>query len=123
MRWDPLAKPVSEADTLFLPDLSSWQAVERQDGFFGGHHNETSEIVKDKYDFGRGKFGPAIRPKAGDDPTFVGYGADGLMPSDEFTIELWARSEAPCVEQHLYCVGATGQAVRSCDTGRLTPFP
>jgi hypothetical protein len=28
-----LVKPVREADTLFLPDLSSWKAVEREGGF------------------------------------------------------------------------------------------
>ena len=74
--WDPMARPVGEADTLFLPDLSSWQSVAAEGGFLWGHHDETSEKVKDKYAFGRGRFGPAIKPRPGDDWTPVNFATD-----------------------------------------------
>jgi len=91
--WDSVARPAREPDTLFLPDLSSAETIQHAGGFLWGHHNETSEQVRDKYDFGPGRFGAAVKPKTGDDWTFVVYPQDGLIPQDEFTIEFWAKAE------------------------------
>jgi hypothetical protein len=85
--WNPLARPEREADTVFLPDLTSLETIDRSGGFLWGHHNETSAQVKEKFAFGPGRFGPAVRPKPGDDWTFVAFPQDGLIPRDEFTME------------------------------------
>jgi len=93
-RWDPLAKPVREPDTLFRPDFTSWKTIEAEGGFLAGPHDKTSEQVKDNFEFGPGKFGPAVRGKPGP-YNFVFYPVDGLLDAAEFTLEFQARSDKP----------------------------
>jgi len=100
--WQPMEKPVREKDTLFFPDLSSRQTITNDGGFLFGHANETSEMVEKNFEFGAGKFGPAVKAKPVDSATgkpgvynCVQYPIDGLLASDEFTIEFWIRPTEP----------------------------
>ncbi len=92
--WKPDTQPVREADTLFLPDLTSLQTIVSEGGFLCGPSDKTSEQVKDNYEFGPGKFGPGVKSKPGQH-TYVFYPVDGLLGADEFTIEFWARWDQP----------------------------
>lgn len=92
--WHPMEKPVRESDTLFLPDLTSRQTITNDGGFLFGHANETSEMTEKNFEFGQGKFGPAVKAKPGG-YNLVQYPVDGLVASDEFTIEFWMRSAEP----------------------------
>lgn len=94
VKWDPGARPTREADTLFLPDFSSWQKIEAEGGFLAGPSGKTSEHVKDNFEFGPGKFGPAVKGKSGP-YNFVFYPVNGLLDADEFTLEFWARWDKP----------------------------
>lgn len=92
--WHPLERPQREADTLFLPDFSSWKTIDAEGGVLAGPQNMTSEQVQDNYEFGPGKFGPAVRAKPGKF-NFIFYPVDGLLDGEEFTIEFWAKWEKP----------------------------
>ena len=89
--WDPAQRPRREADTLFLPDLRSVQTITAAGGFLRGPHGATSKQAQSQYEFGRGRFGPGVRPKAREPGNYVNFPVDGLMPGDEFTIEFSAR--------------------------------
>src|SRR5689334_1858942 len=94
--WDPLARPRPEADTLFLPDLSSATSVQAEGGFLMGGGDRTQAQLEKNFEFGPGKFGPAVRGKPGPGPyNFLMYPVDGLLPVDEFTLEFWARWDRP----------------------------
>jgi hypothetical protein len=92
--WNPLARQQAEADTVFMPDLSSLTTIDSEGGFLLGPPNTTSAEVVGNYQFGPGKFGPAVRGMEGMN-SYVYYPIDGLAPTDEFTIEFWARSDHP----------------------------
>ncbi|MFW6107059.1 MAG: GH39 family glycosyl hydrolase [bacterium] len=94
--WDPLARPVGEADTLFLPDLASVRSIEASGGFLHGHHDEGAAEIRHLFEFGQGRFGPAVRVQAeGVKHYWVWFPLDGLIPSEEFTIEFHAKSDRP----------------------------
>src|SRR3954466_16308263 len=79
--WDPLARPVAEADTLFLPDLTSARSVQADGGFLMGNNHQTQRQLEKNFEFGPGKFGPAVRGKPGPGPyNFLMYPVDGLLP-------------------------------------------
>ena len=109
--WDPLAQPVREADTLFLPDLSSWQKIDAEGGFLSCNGDQTSGQVTGNFDFGPGRFGPGVRPKLGGG-NFVYYPVDGLIEPDEFTIEFHARSDKP------WSAMETGRSLFAIETER-----
>lgn len=92
--WNPAGRPTREADTLFLPDFSSWQKIEAEGGFLAGPSGKPSEQVKDNFEFGPGKFGPAIKGKPGP-YNYVFYPVNGLLDANEFTIEFRARWDKP----------------------------
>jgi hypothetical protein len=92
--WNPLSRQQSEADTVFMPDLSSVGAIDAEGGFLLGPSNKTSADVVGSFQFGPGKFGPAVRGAEGAN-NYVYYPIDGLAPTDEFTVEFWARSDQP----------------------------
>lgn len=92
--WDPLAQPAHEADTLFLPDLSSPQAITADGGFLSGDSSRTQEQIAANYEFGPGRFGPAVRAMPGTGG-FVFYPVDGLLDGREFTLEYWTKADQP----------------------------
>lgn len=92
--WDPLAQPRLEADTLFLPDLASWETIDAEGGFLANNAAAPSATVASNFEFGPGRFGPAVRGKPGS-TNYVFYPMDGLIPSDEWTIEFWAKADRP----------------------------
>ena len=97
--WLPLSRTTREADTLFLPDLSSAEAIEASGGFLHGRHRETLAEVRPLFEFGQGRFGPAVRVKQEDSQYYwVWFPLDGLIPADEFTIQFWAKSDRPWSE-------------------------
>lgn len=99
--WDPLAHPVWQADTLFLPDLSSPEAIEASGGFLHGHHNEGLRELRPLFEFGGGRFGPAVRVKAANVQHYwVWFPLDGLIGADEFTLEFQAKSDRPWKHEH-----------------------
>lgn len=92
--WDPLARPAREADTLFLPDLSSPDTIEAAGGFLHGHHDEGREKLRPLFAFTEGPFGPAVRVAARDGKHYwVFFPLDGLIGADAFTIEFRAKSD------------------------------
>jgi len=94
--WDPLARPVAEADTLFLPDLGTPETIEASGGFLHGHHNEGLAKLRPLFEFGKGRFGPAVRVKARDVGHYwVFFPLDGLVGDDEFTVQFRAKSDRP----------------------------
>ena len=117
--WDPSQKPAREADTLFLPDLTSLDTITKDGGFLFGHANETSAMVLKNFDFGPGKFGPAVRGK----PvgyTFVQYPIDGLLSTDEFTVEFWAKWDAaPTAVSSFFALSGNNSVTLSLIGGQL----
>jgi len=98
--WNPAERPLREADTLFLPDLSSPATIQRDGGFLWGQHDESLDEVRPSFEFGRGKFGPAVRVKDVQAKYhWVAYPLDGLIPGDAFAVEFWARSHISWEEQ------------------------
>jgi hypothetical protein len=98
--WLPLSRTTREADALFLPDLSSAEAIEASGGFLHGRHRETLAEVRSLFEFGQGRFGPAVRVRAEDRQYYwVWFPLDGLIPADEFTIQFWAKSDRPWTEE------------------------
>lgn len=102
--WNPLGKVEREADTLLLADFSSAARIEAQGGFLLGLHNDWTKKaqVADNYQFGPGRVGPAIRgfelkPDTGA-YSFVQYALDGIVPADEFTVELSFKADRPWPE-------------------------
>ncbi len=92
--WSPLARPVRRADTLFLPDLTSPKSIEASGGFLHGHHDEGAAEIRHLFEFGEGRFGPAVRVQAETVKHYwVFFPLDGLIPGDEFTLEFWAKSD------------------------------
>jgi hypothetical protein len=89
--WKPLTRPAREADTLFLPDLASAGAVNRAGGFLNGDETVPQRDLARNFQFGAGRFGPAVRPIPGRGD-FVFFPVDGLLDAREFTLEFWARS-------------------------------
>jgi len=94
--WDPLGPVRAEADTLFLPDLTSAETVEKGGGVALGVWQE-GKPGPEVYDFGPGRDGPAFRGKMGA-YTFMNWACDGLIPGDEFTIEFSFRMDKPWAE-------------------------
>lgn len=95
--WNPLERQESEADTLFLLDADAEQKLTPGDGGLipgnaaGGDAPWTKVVAVD------GKF------RRGLHSTERTYGlvwmpSIGLLAPDEFTIELWLRSDVPWVE-------------------------
>ena len=100
VRWDPLACPVRQADTLFLPDLSSPETIEASGGFLHGRHNEPLNELRPLFEFRPGRFGPAVRVRAADVRHYwVWFPLDGLIGGSEFTLEFWAKSDRPWIEE------------------------
>jgi hypothetical protein len=102
--WNPLGKVEREADTLFLADFTSAATIEAQGGYLLGLHNDWSKKapVHENYEFGPGRSGPAIRGKESKPDTgaysFVQYALDGILPADEFTVELSFKADKPWAE-------------------------
>jgi hypothetical protein len=92
--WQPSAKPGREADTLFLPDLGSVATINAGGGFVNGDETKPQRELAAGFQFGPGRFGPAVRPIPGR-ADFVFYPSDGLVDGREFTVEFWARSPKP----------------------------
>ena len=91
--WEPLGPLRAEPDTLFMPDLSSVESVEKQGGFAMGVWQEKKPATE-VYDFGPGRSGPAFRGKVGA-WTFHNWPCDGLIPGDEFTMEVSFKADRP----------------------------
>jgi hypothetical protein len=90
--WRPLSGPEREPDTLFMPDLRSVQAINAGGGFLDGPDAAPQRALAANYQFGPGRFGPAVRPIPGRGD-FVFYPVDGLLDGRSFTLEFWARSQ------------------------------
>ena len=101
--WDPMSRPTLESDTLFLPDLTSLKTINAGGGWLAGTPGVTGQTnLQGNYDFGPGKFGPAVRAhKTGSDGTIneIFYPMDGLIPGDEWTAEFWTKSDEPWSQQ------------------------
>lgn len=102
--WNPLGKVEREADTLLLADFTSAATIEAQGGYLLGLHNDWTKKapVGENYEFGPGRSGPAIRgtelkPDTGA-YSFVQYALDGIIPADEFTVELSFKADRPWEE-------------------------
>lgn len=87
--WNPLLQQSAESDTTFMPDFTSQPTINAGGGFLQGD-NVAQTTLAARYDFGTGKFGPAVRPKVGQ-AQMVFYPVDGLIDGDEFTFEYWQR--------------------------------
>lgn len=107
--WDPLSRPEREADTVFLPNLTSAQTIQAEGGFLAGVTDPASAAASTGFEFGPGRFGPAVRARPGSG-RYVYYPVDGLLDANEFTIEFWAKSEAP------WSAADTGKAIFSVAT-------
>jgi len=93
--WNPLVQQTQESDTLFIPNFTSLSTIEAGGGFLFGNHDKTNLDNLPNFDFGAGKFTPAIGCKTGiTNINFVNYPVEGLLSSDEFTIEFWVKSDA-----------------------------
>jgi hypothetical protein len=92
--WEPLSRPRPEADTLFLPDLASARTINDGGGFLEGADSRSLATLASDFQFGAGRFGPAVRPIPGRGD-FVYYPVDGLLDGREFTLEFWAKSDRP----------------------------
>ena len=82
-----------EADTLFLPDLTSPSTINAGGGWLAGPAPQSQEQISRNFQFGPGKFGAAIRGKPGNESNFVFFPLDGLVPADEWTTQFWAKAD------------------------------
>lgn len=99
--WNPSGKVEREADTLLLADFTSAATIEGQGAYLLGLYNDWTKKapVEENYEFGPGRSGPAFRGKETKPDTgaysFVQYALDGIIPADEFTVELSFKADRP----------------------------
>lgn len=111
--WNPLLQQSVESDTTFKPDLTSVATITAGGGFLDGGNDQTNQSMAGSYDFGPGKFTPAVRPKknVGGGAFCVFYPCDGLIPTNDWTIEWWMkRDEAWTVDTNAPLFGVNSFA-------------